>query len=143
MFKKGNRMYSVSTWMTLVIAIMHTMGVFQKPSAAEGLSVFDAMKGQRFQAMGMDWSMYDVSVSIALTMTVQLVFVVVANFVVLYSSPSAVFRRKWVLLNVVLMWCLAGLYTYFQIPPPFLSFVLLGILFTVTYFRSGLGEVSG
>jgi hypothetical protein len=133
MFKKGNRMFSISTWMILVIAGLHTMGVFRKPSSPEEVRVVDAMKGQHFHAMGMNWTIHDVLIGIALTMSIQLAFMVAANFFVLYACPSPIIRRRWIIVNAVFMWTLAALFGFYQIPPPFVSFVFLGILFTISF----------
>lgn len=142
MFKKGNRLYSISTWMILVIAGLHTVGVLRKPMAPEEMKVIATMKSQQFQAIGLEWSIHDVLISIALTMSVLMIFMVVANFFVLYSIPNSVARRRWSLVNASFMWALAALYGVFQVPPPFLSFMILGIMFTVVFVRLGRGQTT-
>ena len=135
MFKKGNRLFSVSNLTLLLVAALHTYGSFREPMGDEEIRVLETMKGYSFEAMGMNWSIHDVLVCLALTMTIFLVFVAVMNFFLLYWISSRGLLRKLILANSLLMWTLALLYFVFQIPPPFLCFVLLGILFTLSYIR--------
>ena len=128
--------------MTLLIAGLHTMGVLRKPETPEEISITDAMKAFTFRATGMEWSIQDVMMSIALTMSVLMVFIVAANFLILYAVSSPVLRRRWILLDAIVMWVLAGLYGLYQIPPPFFSFVLLGVFFTITYVQQSGSEPS-
>jgi hypothetical protein len=132
-FKKGNRLFSIATLTLLLVAGLHTMGIFRQPSAPEEIQLVENMKHYRFEGMGMSWSIHDVFISIALTMTIFLVFISLVNFYIIYAVPSRVVRRHITLLDAVFMWILVVLYAAFRIPPPLVSFVLLGILFTASF----------
>jgi hypothetical protein len=136
MFKKGNWLFSASNLTLLLVAVLHTMGAFRKPVGTEQTQLIESMKSYRFNAMGMNWSIHDTLISVMLAMTVFMIFIAVFNFFIMYSVPSPVIRRRIILINALFMWLLALLFGVFQIPPPFVSFVLVAILFTVTFFRS-------
>ena len=136
MFKKGNRLFSASNLTLLLVSVLHTMGAFRKPVGTERTQLIEGMKSCRFNAMGMNWSIHDVLISVMLAMTVFMIFVAVFNFFIMYSVPSPVICRRVILINALFMWFLAILFGVFQIPPPFVSFVLVAILFTITFLRS-------
>ena len=133
MFKKGNRLFSAATLTLLLVAGLHTLGIFRQPAAGEEAHLIESMKNYGFQGMGMNWNIHDVLISVLLTMTVLMVFMATVNFYILYVIPSSVVRRHVCLIEAIFMWILAVLYAIFQVPPPFVSFVLLGILFTASY----------
>lgn len=134
MFKKGNRLFSAATLTVFLVAGLHTLGIFRQPSAPDEVNVIQEMKNCRFEGMGMNWSIHDVLISLALTMTVFLIFIGLVNLYIMYAVPSPVVRRHITLIDAAFMWIVAILYGAFRIPPPFVSFVLLGILFTVSFF---------
>jgi len=140
MFKKGNRLFSAATFTLLLVAGLHTLGIFRQPAPGEEAHLIESMKNYGFKAMGMNWSIHDVLISVLLTMTVLMVFVATVNFYLLYAVPSLVVRRHFCLIDAIFMWMLAVLYAIFQVPPPFVSFVLLGILFTACYLVSTKSE---
>ena len=140
MFKKGNRLFSAATLTLLLVAGLHTLGIFRQPAAGEEAHLIESMKNYGFQGLGMTWSIHDVLISVLLTMTVLMVFMATVNFYFLYALPSLTVRRHVCLIDAIFMWILAVLYAIFQIPPPFVSFALLGILFTACYLVSTKSE---
>ena len=135
MFETGKKFFTFSNLMLLVVAGMHTLGVFREPTGTDEIRVMDIMNSYFFEAMGMKWSTHDVLVSLAFTMAIFLVFLAVLNGSLLSMISTRRVLERLGLLNAVLMWILSLLYLSYQIPPPFLSFVLLAILFTITYVR--------
>lgn len=142
MFETGKKFFTFSNLMLLVVAGMHTLGVFREPSGSDERQVMDSMNSYFFEAMGMKWSTHDVLLSLALTMSAFMVFLAALNASLLSMVSSQPVLKRVSLLNAALMWVLALLYLAYQIPPPFLSFVLLGIMFTITYVRIARREDS-
>lgn len=138
MFKKRNRLFSISTIVLLLIAAAHTMGTLSKPPddpAAHAL--IETMKGYTFElGLGMQPSVFDIQMSLSLTMTILLLFMVVMNIMVvkLQNAPAVLLART-ALLDAVFVWVLAILYGIFQVTPPFVSFIIAGVLFTLSYFK--------
>ena len=137
MFKKGNRLYSLSTLTLFLVATLHTLGIFRQSADVEEKAVIENMQHFTFQGMGMVWSIYDVLISVLLTMTALLLYMVVVSFFVLYSIPSIHIRRRLSLINALFMWLLVILYSIFQVPPPLVSFIVVGVLFTFSFILSG------
>ena len=143
MFKKGARLFSTAIVLLFVVAVLHTMGVFNEPADEGGLQLVAAMQADAVDVgAGMRPSVYDIQMGLALTMTVFLVFLGILDAVILYSSPTALLLRRAALVNAGCMWALVILYWVFQIFPPFISFVVVGLLFTIAYLRPHGNEAS-
>ncbi len=135
MFRKGNRLFLAANIVLLLVASLHTTGLFRTPSEDAEVQVIEKMKQLQFEALGMSWTLHDVLMSLGFTMTVFMVFAAVINLFILASNPPKTLVRTVSFITAAFMWVLALLYGLFQIPPPFFSFILLGILFTVSGIR--------
>lgn len=137
MFRKGTRLFSSATVLLVVVAVLHTMGVFNEPSDEGGLQLVAAMQAYTVEVgAGMRPSVYDIQMGLALTMTVFLVFLGILDAVILHSSPTGLLLRRAALVNAGCMWALVILYWVYQIFPPFFSFVVVGLVFTIAYLMS-------
>jgi len=99
------------------------------------MELVESMKAYRFElGFGMNPSLFDVQISLALTMTIFLVFLGVLNLVVAGREDwiDAGMLRFFAAANAVCMWVLALLYLVYRIPPPLISFVVLGVLYTLS-----------
>ena len=144
MFKRGTRLFSLATIMLLLIAVLHTFGLFSDPVDEEGIVLVQSMRGYKIDVgMGMHPSVYDVQMSLGLTMSIFMIFLAMLNFIVLYASPTAILFRRVTLLNAACMWSLAILYLTYQVFPPLMSFVVIGSLYTASLLRPPTEGFSG
>ena len=137
LFKKGTRLYSTATILLVLVAALHTLGLFNEPVDEDGVALVEAMRAYTVDVgMGMHPSVYDVQMSLGLTMPIFMVFLTLLSIVVLYGSPTAALLRRVTLVNAVCMWSLAVLYWVYQVFPPLISFVLVGVLYNASFVRS-------
>lgn len=135
MFKRGRRLFTVATMVLFLVAAAHTSSLGTGPPDASGAELIESMRAYRVDlGLGMSPSVYDVQVSLALTMTVFLVGLGILNLVVASRDAwiAAGVLRFMAQANAACMWALAALYLIYRIPPPLISFAVLGVLFTVS-----------
>ncbi|HXV77858.1 MAG TPA: hypothetical protein VD788_16225 [Candidatus Polarisedimenticolaceae bacterium] len=133
MLRKGRRLFTVASVLVLVVASAHTLGMLSEPREAADVAIVESMQAHRFElGLGMSPSVFDIQMSLGLTMTVFLVFVGVGNLVIAGRDPwiAAGVLRFAAVLNATCMWVLVLLYWFYRIPPPLISFALLGLLFS-------------
>lgn len=133
MFKKGNRIFSIAIVLLLVVAVMHTMGAFNEPVNEAGVELVTAMKTYTVTIGAMTTNVRDIQMSLALTMTVFMVFLGLLDITIVSSAPPRDLLRRVILLNALCMWALVILYWEYQVFPPFISFVVVGLVFTAAY----------
>ena len=119
----------------LVVAGLHTLRMFSEPPTdPEGEAVVTAMKGYAVEVgLGMRPSVYDIHMSLGLTMTVLLVFLGMQNLIILTRGAPRELLRQSAFSSALCMWTLVVLYAVYRITPPLLCFVLLGVVFTASY----------
>jgi len=135
MFKKGRRLFTMTTFLLFLVALAHTAGTFSRPRDARATELLESMKAYRFElGLGMNPSIFDVQISLALTMTIFLVFLGILNLVLAGREDwiDAGILRFFAAANALCMWVLALLYLVYRIPPPLISFAVLGVLYTLS-----------
>ena len=146
MFKRGNRLFTAGSIALLLVAALHTLGHFAGgPEDPAFTSVVNAMRGYSVDlGLGMRPSMRDIHVSLVLTMTIFLVFLGIQNLVTLTLAPEAKqLLRALALINFLCAGALAILYAAYSVPPPLISFAVVGLLFLLAWLSSNRNKKTG
>jgi len=139
MFRSENRLLMISTVLLLLVAAAHTSGVFSEPPDDPATrAVLDAMRGYTLElGLGMRPSLLDIQISLGLTMTLFLLFMVAVQVVAMTATEvGSPVRSRLILATTLANWALVALYAIYRVPPPLISFVVTSVFLTWAY----LGE---
>jgi hypothetical protein len=146
MFRRGNRLFAAGSIALLLVATAHTLGHFAGgPDDPAFAAVENAMRGYSVDlGLGMRPTMRDIHLSLALTMSVFLVFLGIQNLATLALAPEAKrLLRVLALINFLCAGALVVLYAVYRVPPPLISFVVVGILFLLAWLASSRSMKTG
>jgi len=132
MFRRGNRWFTSGSLALLLVATAHTLGHFSDlPQDPALLAIVNAMRGYVFDfGFGMRPSFMGIHESISLTMSILLVFMGLQNLATVALVPeSRRLIRTLSMTNFVCAGMLVFLYASYQIAPPLISFIVVGLLF--------------
>lgn len=131
-FRRGRRLLATAGVLLLLVGGLHAWGSFAPPppgSPAE--TITEEMAAVRFpMGMGMTPSTLDIFRSLALTMSVFLVWAGFSTLTVAaVGTPADVRRRGWS--GVALSASLALVAWRYHVPPPLISFAVVALVFAV------------
>jgi len=132
LFVRGRRWFAAGSILTLVVALLHTIGnVTQGPPDPALANVEAAMRGYRVPlGMGMSPSVWDIYRCLVFTMSLCLVGTGALGIALGASSEVSpgILKRVATVLTIVSA-ALAVLSYAYRIPPPLVSFVVLTLVF--------------
>jgi hypothetical protein len=133
MFRSGRRLFSTASIALIVVAILHSIGSFAPGPVDPALeSLVSEMKAFRLPlGLGMRPSMFDIHQSLALTMSVMLLWLGLQNLTAARSDPTGSFVRLLNVFSVLGVGALVALYAFYRIPPPFISLAVVELLFVL------------
>lgn len=129
------RLFISANILLLIVAGLHTWGSLSQPTDPADLELISAMKS-RIVPVGLGWtpSTFDIFRTLALTMTISLVGMVVVNLGLLplaRSLPGLLHRLS--LLNAVVLAAIVVLSFVYRIAPPFLTLGIVDVLFLIVW----------
>jgi hypothetical protein len=130
---KGRRLYAAASIMTIIVAAMHTFG-FMQPDPPEYEGVLSAMRGALVpMGMGMNPSIFDVYWSLAFGMSVMIAGIGVLGLVLASTTDASmkVLSRSAAMFAVICAG-VAALGWIARVPPPFISFAVLTLLWSLS-----------
>jgi Fe2+ transport system protein B len=134
----GRRMLEIASYALIVVALLHTIGNLNTtPADAAEASLQAAMRAYRVPlGMGMVPSVWDIFRGLVFTMSVCVVAMGVLGIVV--ANPEVPPRIQYRTALVLLISCagLTAMYGMLQIPPPFISFAVVTLLYAVCVVQS-------
>jgi hypothetical protein len=142
LWTKGRRFFTVASVLLVVVAGAHTTGMLSTPSDPAAKTVEAAMRAYHTDlGLGMSPSAWDVMHTLGFTMSILLVALGLQNLVTVHlAGHVAGLVRRLSLVNVVFMGALAALSWTYRIPPPFVSFVVVTLLFVGAWIEAGSAE---
>jgi len=139
MFNSGRRWFTIVGFLMLLLAIAHTMGFFApQPLTPAESSVFAAMDALKEDMGSMKPSIKDVYYCLALTMTV--LYVALGMIMLVLSSSQEIhdgFLRRISWINFLWITAFTIVGYHYQIPPPFISGIILDVAVLCHIFLPG------
>jgi len=131
-FTKGRRLYTTASILTILVAVMHTVGNLQ-PDPPQYEGVLTAMREAPVpMGMGMEPSIYDIYWSLVFGMSVLLAGIGVLGLVLAATTDASmkVLARSAAMFAVISA-AQAAILWVAQVPPPLISFAVLTVLWTL------------
>ncbi len=137
MFRKGQRLFTSATIGLLLVMVVHTIGHFAPPPADMVTSgVLKAMEAYRIDMGIAKPSMFDALEALSLTMSFMLAWLVAVNLVLAkHLEPGSPVLRAACTVNMVAIAALLAMYIAYRIPPPAISFAIVGAMYGVARWR--------
>lgn len=135
MFKHGHRLFAAGAIGLFVIALLHSLGHFSPPpNDAALMAVLDAMSAYQLDMGLARPSIMAIYNSLSLGMSFFLLFLGGIDLIVLrFARENADLMRAMKIANVIGVASLAAVFGYYRIPPPFLTFAIVGLLFLLSF----------
>jgi len=137
-FRRGRRLLASAGVLLLVVACLHTWGSFMPPApGTPEETITEEMAAVRLpMGMGMTPSTLDVFRSLAVTMSVFLLWAGLSTLMVAaHGSRRDVQRRAWS--GSVLSLALALVAWCYHVPPPLISFAVVTLVFLAAAVAAG------
>ncbi len=137
LFRRGTRMFTVASLLTLVVAMAHMTGLTNEPFNDDWATAIDAMNNATLELGPMMMSFHGLFVGLWVQVGVLVALVGVKNLAVLVVMPGEVAGRVARALCVIDCITCAGLTAFFAVnvvPPALVSFAIL----TITYFAGAI-----
>lgn len=131
MFQRGNRLFASGVIGLFVIALLHSFGHFSPPPDDPALvAVLQAMSASQLDMGPARPSLMAIYNSLSLGMTLFLLFLGSIDMIVLrFGRENAGLMRAMKIANFIGAAALTALFAYYRIPPPLITFALVGALF--------------
>ena len=130
MWQPGRRLFSTASVLMILTAAAHTAGQLSPPSDPAVTELLAAMENlRRPLGLGMNASMLDLLRLLGFTMTVTFVGLGSINLLLAGSpdtTPGLLRRISWA--NVAWVGAFLALSFFYQIPPPFISAVIIELV---------------
>lgn len=132
-FGKGRRGFAIASVLTIVIAILHTMGLANDPYDENWAAAEEAMRAATIPIGSLSTSFHKVFVGAWIQVGVLMALVGVQNLVIL-GAASGEFTaiRRMSIVDGVACAGLAALFAVYLVPPPLIAFTLLAVAFFVS-----------
>ena len=131
MFRHGRRWFTVAC-VLLLVGVAHTLGNLQPPPTdAAYQRMAAAMRGYRMP-LGLEMmpSVHDIFDSLRFTMSLTIFWLALVGLVIAATDgPDGRVVRGATVVYLAGALAVAGLYAAFRIPPPLISFIVVGIAF--------------
>lgn len=131
-FKRGHRLFSVASVLTILIGILHTMGLLNEPYNQDWAAAEDAMRGAAIEIGPLTMTLEGMFIGAWIQVGVLLALLGVKNLAVLLALPAdgaGVIVRTLSMIDGLTYLGLAALFAVYTIPPPLISFLILAILY--------------
>lgn len=134
MFKRGHRLFAAGAIGLFVIALLHSLGHFSPPpNDAALIAVLDAMSAYQLDMGLAQPSIMAIYNSLSLGMSFFLLLLGSIDLIVLrFARENAGLMRALKLVNVIGVAALTAVFGYYRIPPPFITFAIVGLLFLLS-----------
>ena len=134
MFQRGYRLFASGVIGLFVIALLHSFGHFSPPPDDPALAaVLQAMSASQLDMGLARPSLMAIYNSLSLGMTLFLLFLGGIDLVVLrFGRENARLMRAMKLANFVGVAALTALFAYYLVPPPLITFAIVGLLFLLS-----------
>ncbi|MEK7729255.1 MAG: hypothetical protein AAB354_12640 [candidate division KSB1 bacterium] len=135
MFKRGHRLFASGAIGLFVIALMHSLGHFSPPPTDPALvAVLDAMNGSQLDMGLAQPSIMAIYNSLSLGMSFFLLLLGSIYLIVLrFGRENAGLMRAIKLANVIGVAALTAVFAYYRIPPPAITFAIVGLVFLLSF----------
>ena len=140
LFRRPYLAFTVASLLTVLVAVLHTLGLTGKPPDATWADAYDSMRQASVAAGPFEFTLYEVLESVWIQVGVLLVLLALSNLVTLVAAPEDARRsvvRALSALHGAFYILLAAFFWYYRIPPPLLSFALLAVAFGVAWLAAG------
>ena len=124
----------------MLVGVLHTLGLANDPPNEAWAQAIEAAKSATIEAGPISLSFYEVYESVWIQVGALLVMYGAANLIVAMKVSAADAQnliRALARFNAVAFLALTIFFGYYQIPPPFISFAILTILFGFASFGRG------
>jgi hypothetical protein len=131
MFARGRRLFSSASLAMIAVAGLHTLGSSNTtPGSPAEAAVQQSMRGYQLplSMMGLTPSLWDLFRDLAFTMSVTVTVLGLLGLAAHADVPTRVIRRVAWLMTATSA-ALAGLSGSYHVAPPFISFVVVTILY--------------
>ncbi len=135
MFKHGHRLFAAGALGLFVIALLHSLGHFSPPPEDAALiAVLDAMSAYQLDMGLARPSIMAIYNSLSLGMSFFLLLLGSIDLIVLRCArENAGLMRAMKIANGVGVVALTTVFGYYRIPPPFITFAIVGLLFLLSF----------
>lgn len=140
LFRRGTRTFVVASVLTMAIGILHTAGLSNEPPNEAYAAAMESMKAASLTFEPFEMTLWGAFESVWIQVGIFLVLLGVKNIVVVATASSRdVFRQVRVLsaADCGVYAAFTGMFVYYQIPPPLLSYAVLTILFFASAIIAG------
>ncbi len=140
MFMKGIRTFAVSSVLTVIIGILHTTGLANDPPNDAWADAYEAARAATLEAGPFSMSLYGTFAGVWIQVGALLIMLGIKNLLVvsaLRADHAPRIAARLAAFDCVCFAALTGLFVYFEIPPPLISFAVLTVLFGVAARLSG------
>jgi hypothetical protein len=132
LFKRGHRLFSIASLFTIIIAVLHTLGIINEPYNDQWAAAQEAMRAATVDVGPATMSFESLFFGVWIQVGVLLALLGVKNLAILLAAPAGGTRNVVRTLSIIdgLVYAgLAVLFAVYTIPPPLISFIFLAILF--------------
>ena len=138
MFRSGRRLFSAASIGLIVVALLHSIGSFAPgPVPPELERVVSEMRASRLPlGFGMQPSMFDIQQSLALTMSVTLLWLGAQNLTSARHDPTGSLVRRLNVISALGVGALIAIYAFYRVPPPLITLAIVEVLFVLALVTS-------
>jgi hypothetical protein len=144
LFAPGRRWFVSSSWATVVVALLHTLGntLSSPPPDAAYTTLEKTMRGYTIPlGLGMVPSMWDINRSLVFTMSITLAAIGIMGVVIGASREAGgSLRRSIAIVMLVASAALTAVFFVYQVTPAFVSMAVVTVLLVAAVIESGRGR---
>lgn len=141
-FTRGYRTFTVASALIVVVAALHLSGLATEAPNADWAAAEDAMEVASVEVGPFTVALLQVYQGAWIQISVLLALIAAVNLTLLALTPAKEaghLVRTLSAIECVVFALLAGLFVYYQVPPPLISFVVLAVAFLGAALVSGRG----
>ena len=145
LFQKGHRLFAAASAIAIIISVLHTTALLNVPADDSWSLAFDAMKIATAAPDIPAPSLFDVTLGAWLQVGALLFMLGAKNLALLATLPSETVPRMMRAVSYVdgiAYAALAILFYFLSIPPPMISFAILGVMFLACGWRTRPGATN-
>ena len=132
MYAKGSRGFAAASWLMLLVAVAHTLGLLNEAPTDEWAAAIDGMKEATMAVGPFDMNFWGLYVALWIQVGALLVMLAGCNLLLVFTVPTEQVRKPVRALSILesgICAALCALFLYYQVPPPAISFALLTVAF--------------